>query len=184
MPFFLDQIEMRVSSAAIWVFGSGGGGGGAVLRPMLAQPAQASSASVSTPARNAAACRMFTCTISNRPAAPMPPPMHMVTTPIFALRRRPSSSRCARHARARHAIGMADGDRAAIHIELVVRNAELVGAIEHLAGEGLVQLPQIDVVDLQAVAFEQARHREHRADAHFVRLAAGRPQSRGRCPAA
>src|SRR6185437_14794494 len=29
-------------------------------------------------------------TISNRPAAPMPPPMHMVTTPYFALRRRPS----------------------------------------------------------------------------------------------
>ena len=32
-------------------------------------------------------------TISNRPAAPMPPPMHMVTTPYFALRRRPSISR-------------------------------------------------------------------------------------------
>ena len=29
-------------------------------------------------------------TISNRPAAPMPPPMHIVTTPYFALRRRPS----------------------------------------------------------------------------------------------
>src|ERR1019366_5604882 len=31
--------------------------------------------------------------ISNRPAAPMPPPMHMVTTPSLAPRRRPSSSR-------------------------------------------------------------------------------------------
>ena len=30
--------------------------------------------------------------ISNRPAAPMPPPMHMVTTPYLALRRRPSSN--------------------------------------------------------------------------------------------
>ena len=33
------------------------------------------------------------CKISNRPAAPMPPPMHIVTTPYLALRRRPSSSR-------------------------------------------------------------------------------------------
>ena len=32
--------------------------------------------------------------ISNSPAAPMPPPMHMVTMPSFALRRRPSSRRC------------------------------------------------------------------------------------------
>jgi hypothetical protein len=30
------------------------------------------------------------CTISNNPAAPMPPPTHMVTTAYFALRRRPS----------------------------------------------------------------------------------------------
>src|SRR6516225_8794072 len=30
------------------------------------------------------------CTTSNRPAAPMPPPTHIVTTPYFALRRLPS----------------------------------------------------------------------------------------------
>ena len=39
-------------------------------------------------------------------------------------------------------------------------DAELVHAIERLAGKGLVQLPQVDVVDLQAVARQQARHRQ------------------------
>src|SRR5258706_12979307 len=37
---------------------------------------------------------LFQWTISNNPAAPMPPPMHMVTTPYLALRRRPSIRRC------------------------------------------------------------------------------------------
>ena len=34
----------------------------------------------------------YYCTISSKPAAPMPPPTHMVTTAYFALRRRPSIS--------------------------------------------------------------------------------------------
>src|SRR6185312_3613193 len=42
------------------------------------------------------------------------------------------------HARARHAIGMADGDRAAIDVHAIVRDAEPVGAIDHLRREGLV----------------------------------------------
>ena len=50
---------------------------------------------------------------------------------------------------------------------------ELVAAVEDLHGERLVELPQADVVDLQAVALQQLRDREHRADAHLVRLAAG-----------
>ena len=68
---------------------------------------------------------------------------------------------------------MADGDGAAIDIEPLLRNAEPVAAIEHLAGERLVEFPQIDVVHLQAVALEQLRHGEDRADAHLVGLAAG-----------
>src|SRR3546814_17557834 len=42
---------------------------------------------------------------------------------------------------------------------------------------GLVQLPQVDVVDLEAVPLQQPRHREHRADAHLVGLAAGDRQA-------
>ena len=68
---------------------------------------------------------------------------------------------------------MADGDGAAVDVEPVVGDAELVAAVDHLHREGLVQLPQADVVDLEAGALEQPRHREHRADAHLVGLAAG-----------
>src|SRR5579872_646887 len=77
------------------------------------------------------------------------------------------------HPRPRHAIGMANRDRAAIDVQLVVRDAEPIAAIDDLAGEGLVQLPQIDVVYGQAVLFQQLRHGEDRADAHLVRGAAG-----------
>jgi len=49
---------------------------------------------------------------------------------------------------------VADGDRAAVDVEQLVGNAQLVAAVDYLHGEGLVQLPQADVVHLQAVALE------------------------------
>src|SRR5262245_29141709 len=58
-------------------------------------------------------------------------------------------------ARAGHAEGMADRDRAAVDVELLVGNAELVAAVEHLHREGLVQLPEIDVVHIEPKALEQ-----------------------------
>ena len=76
-----------------------------------------------------------------------------------------------------HAEGMADRDRAAIDVDLLGIDAERVAAIERLRGEGLVQLPEVDVGDLQAVALQQARHGEDRADAHLVGLAAGRGEA-------
>src|SRR6266852_164098 len=54
-----------------------------------------------------------------------------------------------------HAIGMTNRDRTAVHIELFRINAELVAAIDHLNGECLVQLPKIDIVDLETVALEK-----------------------------
>jgi hypothetical protein len=54
------------------------------------------------------------------------------------------------------------------------RDAELVAAVDDLHGEGLVEFPQADVVDLQAVARSSSLGiGEDRADAHLVRLAAG-----------
>src|SRR5437764_3179235 len=52
--------------------------------------------------------------------------------------------------RAGHAEGMADRNRAAVDVVLVGIDAELIARIETLAGKGLIELPQIDVVDLHA----------------------------------
>src|SRR5450631_1765452 len=73
-----------------------------------------------------------------------------------------------------HPEGMADGDRAAIDVVLLGIDAELVARIQALAGEGFVELPEVDIADLEAVALQQFWHREHRPDTHFVRLATGR----------
>ena len=103
----------------------------------------------------------------------MPPPMHIVTTTCFAPRRLPSMSAWPDQPGAAHAVRMADGDRAAVDVEAVVGDAEPIAAVDHLHGERFVQLPEVDVLDLRAGLLEQLRHREHRADAHLVRLAAG-----------
>ena len=72
---------------------------------------------------------------------------------------------------------MADRDRAAVDVQLLVGDAELVAAIKHLHGEGLVQLPQVDVVHLEPEALQQLGDRIDRTDAHLVGLAAGHDQS-------
>src|SRR4051812_31891052 len=56
---------------------------------------------------------------------------------------------------ARHPIGMAERDGAAVHVEPLVGNAQLVATVDHLHGEGFVELPQVDVLDLLAGTFEQ-----------------------------
>src|SRR4029079_11354337 len=54
-----------------------------------------------------------------------------------------------------HAEGMADRDRTTIDVELVVGDAQLFAAVEHLNRKGLVQLPEIDVVHLEAKTLQQ-----------------------------
>ena len=78
----------------------------------------------------------------------------------------------AHHAGARHAVRVADRDGAAIDVEDVVVDAQPVAAVERLHGEGLVELPQVDVVDAQAVTLQQPGYGEGRADAHLVGLTA------------
>src|SRR5258708_12431881 len=80
----------------------------------------------------------------------------------------------ARQTRTGHAIGMTTRDPPAVHVELFRIDAELVAAIDHLHRERLVQLPEIDIVDGQAVSFEKPRHGVDRTDPHLVRLAARR----------
>src|SRR5688572_20183052 len=81
--------------------------------------------------------------------------------------------RMAGEARARHPVRMAKRDRAAIHVQLVVRDADAIAAVQHLHGEGFVQLPQIDVLHLLSGLFQELRYCEHGADAHLFRIAAG-----------
>src|SRR5258705_2604156 len=81
------------------------------------------------------------------------------------------------HACARHAVGVTDGDRSAIDVEAIHWDAEPVAAVDDLAGEGLVQLPQADVLEVHARSLEETRHGEHGADAHLVGLTTGHRQS-------
>ena len=67
---------------------------------------------------------------------------------------------------------MADRNRAAIDIELVHRNAQFVAAINHLHRKRFIELPQVNVADLQAESCQHLGNGVHRADAHLVRLAA------------
>ena len=122
--------------------------------------------------------------ISNRPAAPWPPPMHMVTTPSLGAAAVALEQQVPGHPRAGHAERVADRDRPAVDVEDVVVDAELVAAIERLAGEGLVQLPEVDVVDLQPLALEQARNGKDRARCPSRRARSPRPQSPGTARAA
>src|SRR5215470_4081428 len=56
-----------------------------------------------------------------------------------------------------HAERVSDGDRAAIDVVLGRIDAELVARVEALAGKRLVQLPDVDVVDLQAMTLQELR---------------------------
>src|SRR5947208_1242616 len=92
---------------------------------------------------------------------------HVLRTAAFAL-----DERMAGEARAAHAVGMAERDRPAVDIQLVIGDADALAAVEHLDGERFVQLPEIDVLHFPAGLLEELRHREYRADAHFLRVAA------------
>src|SRR6185369_16990064 len=71
----------------------------------------------------------------------------------------------AHHARARRTVRVADRDRTAVQVELLLRDAELVATVDDLRRERLVQLPDVDVVDLEAGTLEELRHRVDWADA-------------------
>src|SRR6266849_6861742 len=79
----------------------------------------------------------------------------------------------AHHPRAGHAERVADRDRAAVDVELLRIDAQAIAAVDDLRGERLVQLPHVDVVDLQAVTLQELGYRVDGTDAHLVRLAAG-----------
>src|SRR5260370_23083442 len=89
---------------------------------------------------------------------------------MFCLERLSIEQEVAGRARTGYPIGMAYRVRAAVDVELVRIDAESVSAINHLDRIGFVQLPQIDIVDFQAVSLQKPRYRNHRSDPHLVRL--------------
>ncbi len=64
---------------------------------------------------------------------------------------------------------MADGNRAAIDVELVLVEAEFARAGHDLGAEGLVDLEAADLVERQPGAVQHRLDRRHRADAHDLR---------------
>ena|SRR5210317_1366254 len=66
---------------------------------------------------------------------------------------------------------MTDRNGTTVYVENVVRDAELVAAVEHLNGKSLVKLPEIDVIHRETVALEQLGHSENGTDAHLVGFA-------------
>src|SRR5260370_9745634 len=66
------------------------------------------------------------------------------------------------HARSPHAKGMTDRDRAAVHIEPFLRDAQPVAPVKHLARKRFVELPQIDIADPAALARHPLANCEHR----------------------
>jgi hypothetical protein len=104
----------------------------------------------------AAACgnggrqRMEHQATSNSPAAPMPPATHIETTTYLTPRRLPSISAWPTRREPVMPNGMADGDAAAVDVELVRIDAQLLLAIDGLAGERLVDLEQADIVNASA----------------------------------
>jgi len=65
---------------------------------------------------------------------------------------------------------VAERDAAAVRVGPVRRQPELPDHGERLRCEGLVNLEQVDVVQLEAGPLEHRPHRGYRADAHDPRL--------------
>src|SRR5690606_14030517 len=65
-----------------------------------------------------------------------------------------------------HAEGVAHGDGAAVDVELVPVDAEVLGRRHDLGGERLVDLDQVDVVDRHAGVLQRALARLDGAHAH------------------
>src|SRR5690242_15417807 len=78
------------------------------------------------------------------------------------------------HPRAARADGMAEGDGTAVHVDAILRDAELAQDAERLRGERLVQLPEVDFLATQTRLLERLLRGRPRAHAHDRRVDAGR----------
>ncbi len=76
---------------------------------------------------------------------------------------------------------MTQGDGAPVHVQLVPLDAEVAGGGDHLGGEGLVDLDQVDVVDRHAGALEGLADGLDRAEAHDLGVEPGHAARHDAC---
>ena len=118
-------------------------------------------------------------------AMPWPPPTHMVSRPNCLSRGLQAVDQRGGDARAGHAERVADRDRAAVHVEPVQRRCRARAVRrDHLGGERLVDLDQVDVADGQPGAGQGRRDGLDRAEAHDLRAERRRRRWRRSGPAA
>src|SRR4051794_4328685 len=68
---------------------------------------------------------------------------------------------------------MTEGDRAAVHVEALLVDAEPLGAGQDLGGERLIQLDQVDLSQLESGLVESLGDRNHWPDPHVGGVDAG-----------
>src|SRR5437667_8274923 len=68
---------------------------------------------------------------------------------------------------------MAEGNRAAVHVEFVLVDSELFDDCQNLSGESFIDFDQVDVVEFQSGILQRDFRRRDRTDAHDVGIAAG-----------
>src|ERR1700738_4766660 len=84
-----------------------------------------------------------------------------------------------REARTAHAQGMTERNRAAMRVDEIgiVLDAELAQAGYSLAGEGFIELDQIEIAYFETQPLHQLARRRHRTDAHDARRHRGRGEA-------
>ena len=92
-------------------------------------------------------------------AVPSPPPMQIAAMPRFGPRVSSACSRVTMIRAPEAPIGMAQRTGAAVDVDPVMRNAELVHEGHRHHGKGLVHLPQIDIFDRPAQPRQQLLRR-------------------------
>ena len=105
-------------------------------------------------------------------ALAMPPPSHMVCRPQRARALELAEQR--RHEpRTRAAERVTEGDRAAVHVDLLHVGVVLLRPREHHRSERLVDLDQIDLIERHLRPLEHLRRRRDRTGEHRDRVDAG-----------
>ena len=121
------------------------------------------------------------CHTSIAIAMPMPPLTQSVASPRRSRRRRSSWTQGDQDARAGAADRVAERNGAAVHVQALRRDGQVLQHGEDLRRERLVQLDQIEVLDLQRRSLAELPHRRHRADPHDARIHARRRPSHDAC---